>query len=188
MTKEQDAKLFELNTFAKRINPKVEILVKEESALMRFLNIFARIFNKDFLSNTIVAFATRIYVPRASLDCDLRNKIVHEVKGHVPQYRKCGLGSIWLGFLVFVFLYGLAFFPIFLAYFRYRFELGAHTEEWRWDLENGRSPSEVRKSAALSAQSVASNVYFWTLPGAWVFYGYEKRLNKVVAEWSSKDG
>lgn len=53
----------------------------------------------------------------------------HELH-HVSQYKKLGLGSVWLGFLVFLFLYLLVFLPTGLSWFRWRFERVAYKAGW----------------------------------------------------------
>jgi hypothetical protein len=49
---------------------------------------------------------------------------------HVYQYRKLGLGSVWLGFFIFLLLYLFVFFPIVFAWFRWRFERVAYKAGW----------------------------------------------------------
>lgn len=53
----------------------------------------------------------------------------HELH-HVYQYKKLGFGSVWLGFSIFLFLYLFIFFPVGLAWFRWRFERAAYLAGW----------------------------------------------------------
>lgn len=49
---------------------------------------------------------------------------------HVDQYRKLGFGNAWVGFGVFLILYLFVFFPVGLAWFRWRFERVAYKAGW----------------------------------------------------------
>jgi len=49
---------------------------------------------------------------------------------HVRQYRKLGFGNVWLGFIIFLFLYLFVFLPAGLSWFRWVFEREAYREGW----------------------------------------------------------
>ncbi len=49
---------------------------------------------------------------------------------HVEQYQILGLGNVWLGFFIFLFLYLFMFFPVGIAWFRWRVERVAYKAGW----------------------------------------------------------
>jgi len=179
----EKSQLEELNRFAKTLDPSAVVLIKDDSPFMKFLNFFVRLFNKTFMTTYATTICNRVYIPRSWLGRDLRRLLVHEVGGHVRQCRACGLGiHPWVGFPIYMLLYMLVFFPIGLAWPRYRFELGSDARAWRWCLDNGESPDSVRERAKSFAQTVGSWDYLKPWPKTWVFNGFMKRVEAEISK------
>jgi hypothetical protein len=179
---DHNVELAALNDFAHKLDPSAKVLIKDDSLLMRFLNFFARVFNKRFMGGYATTICNRVYIPRSWLGRDLQRLLVHEVEGHVRQCRWCGLGiHPWVGFPVYMLLYLLVFFPIGLSYFRYRFELGAEEKTWLWALANRQPVAEIRARSDNFALTVSSWDYFKPWPRAWVAKGFKRKLDKVLA-------
>lgn len=170
-----------LGEFARTLDPSAVILVKDSSPLMRALAIVVALFNKTFMATYATTICNRVYVPRAWLGRDLRRLLVHEVRGHVRQCRACGLGiHPWVGFPIYAVLYLLVFFPVLLAWPRYRLELAADAAAWEWSLNAGDAPADVRARADSFAETVAGWGYLspWFRP--LVLRGFRLRADRVV--------
>ena len=185
-TPEEIAQLEELNKFARTLDPSAKILVKDDSPFMKFLNFFVRLFNKNFMTVYTTTICNRVYIPRSRLGWDLRRLLVHEVGGHVRQCRACGLGiHPWVGFPLYMVLYLFVFFPLRLAYCRYRFELGADAVAWAWSLRNGDTADDVRSRAKNFAQMVGSWDYFKPWSQTKVYDGFMVRVEQVIKEYEA---
>lgn len=171
-----------LNWTAQKFDSSAKVLIKDDSPLMRFLNFFIRAFNKRFMEGYATTVCNRVYIPRSWIGRDLQELLVHEVDGHVRQCRCCGLGTHpWVGFPVYMLLYLLAFFPIGLSYFRYRFERNADARVWHWALVRGQSAAKVRGRSEHFALTVSSWDYFKPWPRAWVVKGFKRKFDKILA-------
>jgi hypothetical protein len=179
----------ELQVFARTLDPSAQIIVKEESWLMKVIAVLVWLFNRDFMTQYATTICNRIYIPRDLFGRDLRSLVVHEVSGHVKQCRWCGLGIHPLvGFPIYAVLYLLLPIPLFLAYLRYRFELAADAKAWKWALENGEPVERVRDDSEDFAKTVASWDYLKPWPKSWVIKGFAKRFEKVLAEVGAARG
>jgi hypothetical protein len=171
----------DLDRFAKTLDPSAVVLIKDDSPFMKFLAIFVTLFNKGFMTLFATTICNRVYIPRSWLGRDLRRLLVHEVGGHVRQCRACGLGiHPWVGFPLYMLLYMLVFFPIGLAWPRYRFELGADAKAWAWSMQNGEAIDDVRARAKSFAQTVGSWDYLKPWPATWVYNGFMARVEEVI--------
>jgi hypothetical protein len=88
---------------------------------------------KDQQSSYITTLGNFIFYP-AGWDIDKADEhdcaaLRHELC-HVEQYKHLGLGSVWLGFFVFLLLYLSVFLPAGLAWYRWRFERKAYKAGW----------------------------------------------------------
>jgi len=113
--------------------------------------------NTDFMLRTttlgkVVAFGTERNIEDPSIDEVLT--LVHEGV-HLRQFHQYGF---WM-----VFLYLFCPLPIFLAYYRYKFELDAFVAEYRFAEKSGLllDPNDI--ISYLSGPS-----YFWAWPKKWV--------------------
>lgn len=175
--------LEDLRVFAKTLDASAKIIVKDESWFMKTLAVLMWLFNREFMIRYATTICNRVYIPRDWIGRDLRRLLVHEVSGHVRQCRWCGLGiHPWVGFPIYMVLYLLVFFPLLLAYFRYRFELGADATAWAWSLKNGETAEQVKVRSERFAETVSSWDYFKPWPRAWVKKGFQKRFAKVLAD------
>lgn len=179
----EKAQLEELNTFARTFDPSAKVLIKDDSPFMKFLSVLVWVFNREFMTRFATTIGNRVYIPRSWLGRDLRRLLVHEVGGHVRQCRACGLGiHPWVGFPIYMLLYMLVFFPLGLAWPRYRFELGADAVAWRWSLDNGESPDSVRERAKAFARTVGGWDYLRPWPSSWVMSGFMKRVELEISK------
>lgn len=114
----------------------------------------------------------------------VKRLIPHEVGGHVRQFRWFGLGiHPWVGLPGMALVYGLLFFPVCLAYFRYRLELHADSVKWRTLLKEGKaSPSDIMGRAQRFAKTVSSWTYLKPWPSALVRRGFVRKAKAVIEE------
>ena len=97
--------------------------------------------------------------------------------------RLAGLGiHPWVGLLPYGIAYLLLFFPIGLAWFRYRLELRADTKRWTYELDKGqRNPTNVRAAAVRRGKKLKGGAYGYAWP--WAVKGYVRRAEAVIKEW-----
>jgi hypothetical protein len=112
--------------------------------------------------------------------------IPHEVAGHIRQFRWFGLWiHPWVGVIPMGIVYGLIFFPVGLAYFRYRLELHADIQRWKVVLRSGDwTPETVLARARRFAETVSGKVYLWAWFKPLVMRGFEKAARRVIIEES----
>jgi hypothetical protein len=194
---DQDSQmLLRLEALIRAEVPGYEKLIKEESGLMKFLNFFAQIFNKDFMTRYITTAYPKVYYPRETIPqtryvwkilthewVHLRNArhrtpVLHGFLYGLPQWLTLlalvSLGAIWGGpwwLLNLCWLLCLAPLP---AYFRAREERSAYvtnmaTNYWRY----GSIMPSTREH--LAKQFYESNYYFM-----WPF-------KKMVLRWMDED-
>jgi hypothetical protein len=133
---------------------------------------------KIFMEDYATTFVDIVAVPPSWTIGQLERVLPHEHR-HVEQAKMCGLGlHAWVGIWVYAILYCLVFFPIGIAYFRYRFECDAERDKYRYLLANGGSESDLRRRADRFSETLSSGAYFWCWPKKWV----SKRLHKYVDE------
>ena len=141
------------------------------------------------LTGPLSTFATTIgrtvYIPADWTSYQVLSVIPHEVGGHVKQFRWCGLGihpnAGILGMII-VYLWGI-FFPIGLAYGRYRCELHAEIVSWRYHLKRGiMSTLEVKRRADWFGSLVVGSAYLYAWPRSLGLRGFQKAAQKVISE------
>ena len=94
----------------------------------------------------------------------------HEGDGHMRQCFDLGRGSVWRGLPIFLLLYAFMFFPIGLAWFRYKFEREAYVISFYAAKEVGRKFSIDFAVDALTGPS-----YLWAWP-------FKKSVRKYFEE------
>ena len=116
---------------------------------------------------------------------DARGAIPHEVGGHVRQFRAFGFWiHPWVGLPLMGLFYGLLFFPVYLAYFRYRLELHADSVKWRTLLKQGwASPSDIMNRAQHFGNTVSSWTYLKPWPAVLVRGGFTRKAKSVIGEY-----
>ncbi len=114
----------------------------------------------------------------------VKGLLPHECGGHIRQFRWFGLGiHPWVGLPGMALVYGLLFFPIGLAYFRYRLELHADAVKWRTLLkERKASPSDIMGRAQRFAATVAGWTYLKPWPAALVKRGFVRKAKRIIEE------
>lgn len=146
--------------------PTFKVVFKDESRLMKAVDVFLRVITvnlmKAFLTSFITTVGYTVYVPRTWwTDPDAFEKLVvlrHE-RIHMRQRR-------YYGPFLFSFLYLFFPLPAGLAYFRMVFEREAYAESLMAAAELGGTP-DVVYDAGLRNVIVSSFVgpsYFWTWP------------------------
>lgn len=104
-----------------------EILPKNKSVLMKFIDAALKIITfgqmKNFMTGFITVLGNKVYVPDAWEDTTLTSKaeIIRHERVHMRQSKKYGR-------FLFSFLYLAVPFPAFFAYFRKKFEQEAYEE------------------------------------------------------------
>jgi hypothetical protein len=147
------------------------------------------------VSGALKEFATTlgssIYIPDDWTYQKAKDIIPHESAGHVRQFRWCGLGmhpsvGLFPGMFL-IYIWG-GIFPVYLAWARYRLELHADTQSWRYHLKTLQwTPYEVRRRAEWFAGIVASSAYAWAWPRRWVLWGFKRRAEKVIKGCASAE-
>jgi hypothetical protein len=181
------SRLDELNVLARSFDKSAVVLVKEDSWFMKFLNIFVRVFNKNFMTEYTITIGNRVYMTQANMDRECGYLIAHEVGGHVRQCRYFGFGiHPWVGFLFYMIAYLFLVFPTQAAYLRYRLELAADAVAWRYALDHGMTADWVRARAVAFANKVSSWDYFQSWPDGWTLWGFQRKAEKVIQKWSAE--
>jgi len=139
---------------------------------------------KRFMESFATTLGPVVLIPDAWKVDQARDVIPHEVAGHVRQFRWFGLWTHpWVGLPGMGIVYGLLFFPILLAWPRYRLELHAEVQRWRVLLSSKRaSPSDVMRRAKAFAETVASWSYLKPWPRGLVWRGFERAAKRVIEE------
>ena len=87
----------------------------------------------------------------------------------------------YCGLPLYALFYLLIFFPIGLAYFRYRIELDCDVAAYKWALNNGYDPNSVRERSIQFAEKVSG----WSYGKAWfrkcVLRGFQNAAERIIA-------
>lgn len=173
-----------LTAYAQSFDPSAVLLPKSHW-FGRVLNVLVFWMGREaFMERFATTVGPLVLIPDDWNANQARSSIPHEVAGHVRQFRWFGLWiHPWAGVPLMGLVYGLLFFPIMLAYFRYRLELHADTQMWRVLLRDGRaSSSDVMHRAQRFAATVASWDYLKPWPAGLVKRGFEKAAKQVIEE------
>ena len=139
------------------------------------------------LKNSATAIMDTVYFPVDWTAESCCNKMCHEVKGHVKQFSFFGFGNPKVGIVLMTLIYGLLFFPILLAWGRYRLELHACATEWE-HFFRGQSGSRGMEDYILNAwsphqaDSISGKMYVYAVPHFWARWGYKRKAKKVIAK------
>lgn len=82
----------------------------------------------------------------------------------------------YCGLPLYSILYLFVFFPIYLSYFRYLFELDCETVSYVWSLKNGYNYDQVKDRA----EDMARQVYSWNYGKAWFEQPVKQAFLKAV--------
>jgi len=141
----------------------------------------------DALTNSATAIMDTVYFPADWTWAECCNKMCHEVRGHVKQFSFFGFGNPKVGIVLMTFIYGLLFFPILLAWGRYRIELHACATEWEHFFrgQKGFKALEdyiLNEWAPHQADSISGKMYVYAVPKFWARWGYNRKAKKVIAK------
>jgi hypothetical protein len=173
---------------AQAIDPAVRLVTKDGwywkvIAVLLTIVTFGKMNYKRFLNDYATTIGPLQGYPRhwPALSARL---LVHEAR-HTQQARWFGLWiHPWVGLPLYGILYLLLFFPLGLAFFRWRFEIDADKASYRWMLENDCSAAHIRIRAQQFGEKVCSGHYGWAWPrGASAFV---KAANSVIDEGKRK--
>lgn len=107
---------------------------------------------------------------------------IHESR-HTLQARWFGLGiSPWLGLIPMAVAYLLLPLPAVFAWVRYRLELDAEVQLWKYILAQGMREESFWRRVEYSALGVSSSHYFFSVPRAYALWGYKRKAKKVLAK------
>jgi hypothetical protein len=173
-----------LTLLAKEIDKSIVLVTKDGwfwKMLGSILQFFRMMSKEEFLEDYATTIGPIQAYPREwdtnTVDCIL----YHEAR-HTRQARWFGLGiSPWVGLPFMAVVYGLLFFPVFLAWPRYRLELDACKTQWIACLKNGYKLENVASMAIEDARQISSSSYGWAVPYRWARWGYMRALGKVFA-------
>ena len=141
------------------------------------------------LKNSATVLGSTLYIPLNWNSNQAYNVLPHEILGHVKQFKK----YTWPGM---IFLYGFFFLPIFFAWGRYRLELDANIEQWRYMLKNytgGYAKNEVfltdwiLSNAQKTADRISSSFYLFAMPRYYTRSGFKKAALKLISEFIALD-
>ena len=166
-----------LESFAREFDPAARLAVKRSKLWI------------GALKDNATTIGRTVYIPEDWSIGSVVDVIPHEVAGHVRQFRWCGLGihptaGIFPG-MALIYGWGLLV-PILLAWGRYRCELHAESQSWRYHLTKGLwTGHEVRLRARKFARRVASWAYFKAWPESWALWGFKRRAERIIRKVSS---
>lgn len=148
-----------------------------------FLQILSIGSKEKFLTEYATTIGSIQAYPSAWSSSQVRDVIPHESR-HTSQFRAFGLGvSPWLGVPIMGLFYIFFLFPVGLAWARYRLELDAEVQAWRYSLLYDTStPEMILVRAQWGADQISSSAYGWAVPRKWARWGYERKARKVIAE------
>jgi len=173
--------LQEMDAFARSLDSSARVVPKDGSWLMKVIAFFLSPFNKRFMTDYAITIANKVYVPRSWEGRDLRRLLTHEVSGHVRQGRWCGLGiHPWVGMPVYWILYLLTLLPIYLAYFRYKFEVLSELKACRLDLLEGESAKLVREGLMRFVERITGKEYLFCWPRPLARWGANRSFDSLL--------
>jgi hypothetical protein len=183
----------ELQKFSRGFE-KSAVLMTKDNWFCKFIAFVLQILTGTPYADNMKYFAMTvgplIFIPKEwGGDMSLNKTLVHECR-HITQMKAFGLFiHPWIGLPLYTLVYLLLFFPVGLAWFRYRFELDADTAEFRYlySLDTGSEfiasmKGYIEDRVEYRAQDLSDGTYGW----AWFYYfvkrGYEKKASEVLAE------
>lgn len=142
----------------------------------------SRIWNIGALKTFATTIGRTVYIPANWTFDQAESCMPHEVLGHVKQFR-------WAGFFIHptvgiplgLILYLLCFFPIYGAWVRYRAELHAEVQAWKFKLKYKLiTRIQIKARAVRFAGMVGGKQYVYALPKFWVLWGFIRKVKKVA--------
>lgn len=138
---------------------------------------------ENFLKYFASTFGPLVGIPKEYSYEQARSVITHEVGGHVNQFWAFGLFipylGPWIGIIGMTIFYGLLL-PYGFNWFRYRLELHADKQKWKYMIAKGATLQEVEARARRFAITVAKK-YGRPVPEKWAVWGFVRSARKVYA-------
>lgn len=137
-------------------------------------------------TEALLTYATtigrKVYIPYEWTKDQAASVISHEVLGHVKQFRFCAFGrNPTFGILPMAVIYFFVFFPVLLAWGRYRLELHAFTVDSIYKLEQGmKTPKQILEHADRFANNISGKPYVYAIPRKWAKWGFRRRARKII--------
>ena len=143
--------------------PDFEIIEKEKSVLMKFIDTALKIITfgqmKLFMTGFITVLGNKVYVPSSWKDATVTSKaeVIRHERVHMRQSKKYGR-------VLFSILYLLVPFPLGIAYFRKKFEQEAYEESFRaiYEYHGEKAFTPALKEGMIAHFTTAQ--YFWMWP------------------------
>lgn len=171
---------------ARKVEPAVWLTAKD-SWIWKVIGALVHVFTfggttyRKFLDDYGTTIGPVVASPRAWSTLS-EGYLVHEAT-HARDMRLAGLSlHPWVGLLPYGIAYLLLFFPIGLAWCRYRLELRADRARWRYELAHGfKSPEDIQKQAERRGEKLRGGAYGYAWPGA--RGGYRRTVEAVIKEF-----
>lgn len=143
-----------------------------------------------FRTGFVTTIGPLILIPKEYNLSQAKSVCTHEVRGHVFQFWACGLFipfiGPWIGIILMLVFYVLLF-PVLFNWFRYRLELHADVQKWKYLLELGFE-DRVMPRAERFAKTVASWAYGKSIPRAWAVWGFKRKAQKMLDAHNTDKG
>ncbi|NJL53697.1 hypothetical protein HC928_00230 [bacterium] len=148
------------------------VLIEQKSSrwYWRFLGFLLRIvsFGKiDFMNDFQTVIGNRIGVTPSWKHFDYAMKyatLLHELE-HIKEYKKFGFGNVWVGVVVFGFLYLFFPLPVGLAWFRARAEKAGYEQSLRAYMRtHGYDAAAQAKDHVIKQFTSANYLWMWPFP------------------------
>lgn len=172
-----------LQKFAQQYDKSIILVTKNSwfwhalAAILAFFHIQTK---EQFLKHYATTIGPVQAYPEEWLVSSVEETLVHESE-HTHQCRMFGfMIHPWVGLPFMGIFYLLIFFPILLAYARYRMELGAEKVRLEWMLDNNIPTIGVLTRAEHFAEAVASWRYGKSMPSTIVHRGFRKMAEKII--------
>lgn len=140
----------------------------------------------DFMNDFFTTIGNRIGVAPSwdMLSTAERYEVLlHEVE-HMKQYKRAGLGNIWVGLVIAGFAYLFLPFPIGLAWCRAKMEMGGYAQSIRAYIQLYGVPAALLEKQRIVNQFTSVNYLFM-----WPFRGYMERwYDETVKRIAKEEG
>jgi hypothetical protein len=163
-----------LTLYARTFDPAVRLKLKDSKVWYALPS----------LKIAATAIGRTVYIPEFWTKNQVEQVLPHEVLGHVKQFRACAFGkNPVFGIPLMAIIYLLVFFPVLLAWGRYRLELHAFSAEAAFKLRSGvfRSKQALERADDLACQ-VSGQFYVFAIPRFWARWGFKRRALRIIKQ------
>lgn len=185
-----------LKVIAKSIDSSI-ILTTKDNWFWNLISYFAFMISlgktsrEYFLTHTATAIGPVVGIP-ARYYFEKALETLHHEGRHVIQAKLLGfwipyIGS-YLGVISHFFVLYCLLLPIGFNWFRYRFELDAHSYNWKRWIRSGWKYKDLENTCIRQAKGVSSWLYGKPVWESWAVWGYKRKLEKVIREYEKELG